>query len=62
MARPVARRPKEKFWPGQEVPKTACYGQYHDKTEKYAGAEHDHVLKNGYPFPRALKDHHFREK
>jgi len=52
----------ERFWPGQEVPKTATYGQYHDRTGKYAGKEHDRRLNNGDPFPRALKDHHYREK
>jgi len=51
----------EKFWPGQEVPKAATYGQYHDRTGAYAGAEHDRALRKGDPFPRALKAHHYRE-
>ncbi len=58
----ATRRPTEKFWPGQEVPKTETYGQYHDRTGKYAGREYDGQLRKGDPFPRALKDHHYREK
>lgn len=57
-----SRKLTEKFWPGQEVPKTAVYGQFDDKTDKYAGAENDRVLKTGDPFPTGLKDHHYREK
>jgi len=58
----VSRGLTEKFWPGQEVPKTATYGLYHDRTGKYAGKEHDRPLRKGDPFPRAVKDHHYREK
>jgi len=58
----VGRSQWEKFWPGQEVPKTAIYGQFHDRNAKYAGVEHDRGLKKGDPFPRALNDHHYREK
>ena len=58
----VTRRPTEKFWSGQEVAKTATYGLYHDRTGKYAGSEHDRELRKGDPFPRALKDHHYRER
>ncbi len=56
-----SHRPPERFWAGQEVPKTAVYGQFHDRTLNYAGAGNDRPLKKGDPFPRALKDHHYRE-
>jgi hypothetical protein len=50
----------DKFWAGQECPRTATYGQYHDRTGAYAGETHDRDIRKRDPFPRALKDHHYR--
>lgn len=53
---------KSKHWSGQECPKTAIYGQYHDTNNAYAGSSYDRQVTKGERFPPSLNNHHFEEK
>ncbi len=53
---------KSKHWSGQECPKTATYGQYHDTNNAYAGSSYDRHVTKGDRFPPSLNNHHFEEK
>lgn len=53
---------KQRFWSGQNCPKTATYGQYSDPKNEYAGASYDRHVKKDDPFPPSINNHHFEEK
>lgn len=54
---------KQKYWSGQECPKTATYGQYRDTNDNtYAGSGYDRHVQRGERFPPSLNNHHFEEK
>lgn len=51
-----------KYWSGQECPKTATYGQYSDPDNTYAGKDYDRNVEKGKNFPPSKNNHHFEEK
>lgn len=52
----------QKYYSGEECPKTATYGQWSDRTSEYAGVEFDRYVEKDKRFPPSQNNHHFREK
>jgi hypothetical protein len=51
-----------KYYSGENCPKTGTYGQYSDRTNDYAGSDHDRKVTKDKKFPPSVNNHHFKEK